>query len=147
MKFGPALVLALLATGIAAQGSAHEYALDKLTIGHPWSPASHGNAKTAAVYVTFVNDGAKSDRLLGVSSPMATHASLHSNEVSGGVNHMHEMPGVDIPAGKTVELKPGELHIMLEGLQHPLKEGEMVPLTLKLANEGDVQVEAMVMSE
>jgi len=143
MKFGSAVVLALLATGAAA----HEYDLDKLTIGHPWSPASHGNAKTAAVYVTFVNDGAKSDRLLGVSSPMATHASLHSNEVSGGINHMHEMPGIDIPAGKTVELKPGEMHIMLEGLQHPLKEGEMVPLTLKLANEGDVQVEAMVMSE
>jgi len=143
MKFGPALVLALLATSVTA----HEYDLDKLTIGHPWSPASHGAAKTAAIYVTFVNDGAKSDRLLGVSSPIATHASLHSNEKTGEVVHMHEMPGIDIPAGKTVELKPGDMHIMLEGLQHPLKEGEMVPLTLKLANEGDVQVEAMVMSE
>ena len=147
MKFGPAVVLALLAAGAAAPGIAHEYDLGKLTIGHPWSPASHGAAKTAAVYVTFVNDGAKSDRLLGVSSPVATHASLHTNEKMGEVNHMHELPGIDIPAGKTVELKPGEMHIMLEGLQHPLKEGEMVPLTLKLANEGDVQVEAMVMSE
>ena len=147
MRFGSALVLALLATGIAAQGSAHEYALDKLTIGHPWSPASHGNAKTAAVYVTFVNDGAKSDRLLGVSSPMATHASLHSNEVSGGINHMHEMPGIDLPAGKTVELKPGGLHIMLMGLKQPLKDGDMVPLTLTLADEGEVPVEVMVMDQ
>lgn len=143
MKFGTALVLALLAVGAAA----HEYTLDKLTIGHPWSPASHGAAKTAAIYVTFVNDGAKSDRLLGVSSPIAAHASLHSNEKTGEVVHMHEMTEIDIPAGKTVELKPGEMHIMLEGLQHPLKEGEMVPLTLKLANEGDVSVEVMVMSE
>ena len=143
MKFGTALVLALLAAGAAA----HEYDLGKLTIGHPWSPASHGAARTAAVYVTFVNDGAKSDRLLGVSSPVAAKASLHTNEKMGEVNHMHEMPGIDIPAGKTTELKPGEMHIMLEGLQHPLKEGEMVPLTLKLENEGDVQVEAMVMSD
>jgi len=143
MKFGSAAVLALLATSAAA----HEYDLDKLTIGHPWSPASHGAAKTAAVYVTFVNDGAKSDRLLGVSSPLAAKASIHTNEMSAGVNHMHELPGVDIPAGKTIELKPGEMHIMLEGLQHPLKEGEMVPLTLKLANEGEVHVEAMVMAE
>lgn len=143
MKFASATVLALLAAGAAA----HEYDLDKLTIGHPWSPASHGAAKTAAVYVTFVNDGAKSDRLLGVSSPIATHASLHSNEKMGEVMHMHEMTGIDIPAGKTVELKPGEMHIMLEGLQHPLKEGDMVPLTLKLENEGEVKVEAMVMSD
>jgi copper(I)-binding protein len=143
MKFGFALVLALIAAGAAA----HEYTLDKLTIGHPWSPASHGAAKTAAVYVTFVNDGTKSDRLLGVSSPIASHASLHANEKTGEVVHMHELPGIDIPAGKTVELKPGDMHIMLEGLQHPLKEGEMFPLTLKLANEGDVHVEAMVMSE
>ena len=46
-----------------------------------------------------------------------------------------------------LELKPGDLHIMLEGLQHPLKEGEMVPLTLTLANEGDVHVEVMVMGD
>ena len=143
MKFGMAAVVALLAVGAAA----HEYALDKLTIGHPWSPASHGAAKTAAVYVTFVNEGAKSDRLLGVSSPVASRASLHTNEQMNGVNHMHELPGIDIPAGKTVELKQGEMHIMLEGLQHPLKDGEMVPLTLKLQNEGDVQVEVMVMAD
>jgi copper(I)-binding protein len=143
MKFGFALGLALLAVGAAA----HEYTLDKLTIGHPWAPASHGAAKTAAVYVTFVNEGARNDRLLGVSTPIAAHAGLHSNEKMGDMVHMQQVPTIDIPAGKTVELKPGELHIMLEGLQHPLKEGEMVPLTLTLANEGDVHVEVMVMSE
>jgi len=143
MKFGFALGVALLAAGAVA----HEYILDKLTIGHPWAPASHGAAKTAAVYLTFVNDGAKSDRLLGVSTPIAAHAGLHSNEKMGEMVHMQPMSAIDIPAGKTVELKPGEMHIMLEGLQHPLKEGEMVPLTLTLANEGDVHVEIMVMGE
>ena len=143
MKFGFALGLALLAAGAAA----HEYSLDKLTIGHPWAPASHGAAKTAAIYLTFVNDGAKSDRLLGVSTPIAAHAGMHSNEKMGEMIHMQQLATIDIPAGKTVELKPGDLHIMLEGLQHPLKEGEMVPLTLTLANEGDVHVEVMVMGE
>jgi copper(I)-binding protein len=143
MKFGFALGLALLAAGAAA----HEYALDKLTIGHPWAPASHGAAKTAAVYVTFVNEGPKSDRLLGASSPIAAHAGLHANEKMGEVNHMHAMPSLDIPAGKTVELKPGGMHIMLEGLQHSLKEGDMVPLTLTLENEGEVHVDVMVMGE
>jgi copper(I)-binding protein len=143
MKFGLALGLALLAAGAAA----HEYALDKLTIGHPWAPASHGAAKTAAVYLTFVNDGAKSDRLLGVSTPVADRAGVHGNEMMGGVNHMHPVEGLDLPAGKTVELKPGEMHIMLEGLKRPLKDGEMIPMTLTLANEGEVKVEVMVMSD
>jgi copper(I)-binding protein len=143
MKFCLALTLAF--STLAA--TAHEYAIDKLTIGHPWAPASHGAAKTAAVYVTFVNDGAKSDRLLGVSTPIAEHASLHDNEKMGEMVHMQQLPGIDIPAGQTIELKPGEMHIMLEGLKHPLKEGEMVPLTLTLANEGDVKVEVMVMGE
>jgi copper(I)-binding protein len=143
MRFGFALGLALLAAG----ATAHEYNVDKLTIGHPWSPASHGAAKTAVVYLTFVNDGPTGDRLLGVSSPVAAHAGIHVNEKTGDVIHMQMIDGLDIPAGKTVELKPGETHIMLEGLQHPLKEGEMVPLTLKLANEGEVHVEIMVMSD
>ncbi len=143
MRFRFALALALCAAGAAA----HEYTLDKLTIGHPWAAASHGAAKTAAVYVTFVNDGAKSDRLLGVTTPVAAHATLHTNEKMGDVNHMQAMPGLDIPAGKTVEMKPGEMHIMLEGLLHPLKEGDKLPMTLKLANEGDVEVDVMVMSE
>jgi len=141
MKFGFAVCLAVLAVGAAA----HEYAIDKLTIGHPWAPASHG--KTAAVYLTFVNDGPKSDRLLGVSTPIAEQASLHSNEKMDGMVHMQQLPGIDIPAGQTIELKPGEMHIMLEGLKHPFKEGEMVPLTLTLANEGEVKVEVMVMGE
>ncbi len=141
MKFGLAVCLAVLAVGAAA----HEYAIDKLTIGHPWAPASHG--KTAAVYLTFVNDGPKGDKLLGVSTPLAAHAGLHSNEKMGEMVHMHQLTAIDIPAGQTIELKPGEMHIMLEGLQHPLKEGEMVPLTLTLANEGDVHVEVMVMGD
>lgn len=143
MKFGFALGLALFTVGAAA----HEYTMDKLTIGHPWAPASHGAAKTAAVYLTFVNESAKNDRLLGVSTPIAAHAGLHSNEKMGEMVHMQQLATIDIPAGKTVELKPGEMHIMLEGLQHPLKEGEMVPLTLTLANEGDVHVEIMVMGD
>ena len=57
---------------------------------------------------------------------------------------MREVSSIDIPAGRTVELKPGGLHIMLMGLTQPLKDGEMFPLTLTFANEGEVPVEVMV---
>jgi len=142
MKSGFALLLAGLAAGATAVG-AHEYTVDKLTIGHPWSTVTHGGLKNAAVYVTFINDG-KADRLLKASTPIAKSATLHTNIKDGDVNRMRPLDGVDIPTGKTVELLPGGMHIMLEGLDHPLKDGEMFPMTLTLANEGEVHVEVMV---
>ncbi len=141
MKCGFALILAVFLAGAAG---AHEYELGKLTIGHPWSSVTHGGLKTAAVYVTFINDGAKADKLLKVSSPIATGAMVHSNIKDGDVMRMRAMDGLEIPAGSTVKMEPGGMHIMLEGIDHPLKEGEMFPLTLTLANEGEVKVEVMV---
>lgn len=141
MKCGLGLVLAVFLAGAAG---AHQYDLDKLSIVHPWSGITRGGLKTAAVYVTFVNDGAKSDKLLKVSSPIAQSAMIHANIKEGDVMKMRGMDGIEIPAGSTVELKPGGMHIMLEGIDHPLKDGEMFPLTLTLANEGDVKVDVMV---
>jgi copper(I)-binding protein len=141
MKCGFPLILAVFLAGAAG---AHDYELGKLTIGHPWTTVTHGGLRTAAVYVTFVNDGPKADKLLKVSSPAAQMAMIHANIKTGDVMSMREQDGIDIPAGKTVELKPGGMHIMLMGVDHPLKNGEMLPLTLTLANEGEVKVEVMV---
>lgn len=136
------LLLALLA--VSQVVNAHEYKVKDLTIGHPWARATVGGVKNGVVYVTLVNDGAKPDRLLKASSPLAASVSLHNNIKDGDIVRMREVDGVDIPAGQIVELKPGGFHIMLMGLTRPLKDGEMFPLTLTLANEGEVPVEVMV---
>jgi copper(I)-binding protein len=131
---------------VSAAG-AHDYEIKTLTIGHPWAPITHGNLATGVVYVTLVNDGKKADRLLKVSSPWAASATLHSTMKDGEVMGMRDVESVSIPAGTTVEFKPGDLHIMLMGLIRPLKDGDMVPLTLTLANEGEVKIEAMVVDQ
>jgi copper(I)-binding protein len=117
--------------------------LGKLTIGHPWSSVTHGAAQTSAVYITVINDG-PADTLLKVSTPFAKQASLHANMKEGTVNHMHALERVEIPAGATTQLEPGGMHIMLEGIEHPLKEGDMFPLTLTFAKAGEVKVDVMV---
>jgi len=142
MRFG--WFVAAVAFLAASHAGAHEYKVKDLTIGHPWARATHGNAGTGVVYVTLVNDGKAADRLLKASTPVAAMASLHETIKEGDVMKMREIDGLAIPAGATVELKPGAWHIMLMGLKKPLREGDMVPLTLTLANEGEVQVEAMV---
>ena len=44
---------------------------------------------------------------------------------------MRALPnGLELPAGKTVELKPGGYHVMLMDLKRSLKAGDVVPVTL-----------------
>ena len=61
---------------------------------------------------------------------------------------MRPISGVDLPAGKTVALKPGGYHVMLLDLNQQLKEGETVPLTLVLEAKDrkreTVEVKALV---
>ena len=142
MRLRTALVLTVLSL-VSLTAAAHEYVVGKLTIGHPWSSVTHGAAKTSAVYITFINEG-PADTLLKVSTPFARQASLHTNMKEGTVNHMHALERVEIPAGTTTQLEPGGMHIMLEGIEHPLKDGDMFPLTLTLAKAGEVKVDVMV---
>lgn len=50
--------------------------------------------------------------------------------MENNIMKMREIPGLDLPAGQTVELKPGGYHIMFINLHEQVKEGEQVPLTL-----------------
>ncbi len=50
--------------------------------------------------------------------------------MDGDVMKMREVPGIDLPAGKTVELRPGGYHVMLMDLKGAIKAGDPVPLTL-----------------
>ena len=52
--------------------------------------------------------------------------------------------GMPLPAGQTVELKPGGNHIMLLSVTEPLKAGDSVPLTLTFASAAPVEIRATV---
>ena len=48
--------------------------------------------------------------------------------------------GVEIPAGATVELKPGGLHLMFLNVAEPFVESASVPVTLQFEKAGTVEV-------
>lgn len=73
-------------------------------------------------------------RLVGISSPVAGVAELHEMKMDGDVMRMRAVPFLDLPAGKTVELKPGSYHLMLMDLRQPLQKDTRIPLTLSLQN-------------
>jgi hypothetical protein len=54
---------------------------------------------------------------------------------------MRKVEGFDIPAKGTFELKPGGPHLMFMDIKRPFKEGETIPVTLKLEKAKEITVE------
>ena len=94
-----------------------------------------------------ISGGASADRLLSASSTVARHVELHTMEMDGNVMRMRPVESVAVPAGQTVELKPGGLHVMFMGLAQPLKGGSSFPLTLRFEKAGDVTVQVKVATQ
>ncbi len=131
------LILAAAASLLA--GGAFAAKAGAIDISGAWSrPAPAGG--NGVGYVVLANGG-KADRLVSASSPVAGRVEIHESMVMGGKAMMHPRPrGIDLPAGKTVALKPESFHLMLIGLKKPLKVGETVPVTLKFEKAGSVTV-------
>jgi periplasmic copper chaperone A len=107
---------------------------NQLEVSNAWARATPGRAETGAAYVTIQSPTA--DRLLSAASPVAKKVELHTMEMAGMVMKMRPIAALDIPAGQPVTLKPGGEHIMLIGLEHPLREGQSFPLTLNFEKAG-----------
>ena len=70
-------------------------------------------------------------QLVGFSTPVAGAAELHEMAMDGNVMRMRPVDGLELPAGQSVELKPGGHHLMLMALKRPLTAGSSVPLVLR----------------
>ena len=79
-------------------------------------------------------------KLVSISTPAAGTAEVHEMKMEGDVMKMRELPGgLDLPAGQTVELKPGGYHVMMMDLKGALAKGATVPMTLKFEDAKGVK--------
>lgn len=95
----------------------------------------------------FMNITAKdAARLVGASSPVAGVVEVHEMKMEGDVMKMRAVPSLDLPAGQTVQLKPGGYHVMMMDLKQTLPKGSTVPLILRFkdAKGAESQVELKV---
>jgi copper(I)-binding protein len=104
----------------------------------------HGATGTGAVYVTLRNSGAAPDALVGASSEAAEVVELHETIRDGEVMRMRPVAKLALPAGATLEMKPGGLHIMLINLKRALHPGDKVPLTLTFEHGASLPLEVPV---
>ncbi len=123
--------------GLAAM--AHDFTLGSLTIGHPYARPTVPGQVVGGGFLSIANKGAD-DRLLSATSAAAKSVEMHTMSMDGDVMRMRQVDGIALPAGKTVDLKPGALHLMFIGLKAPLKAGDTLPVTLKFEKAGEVKV-------
>jgi copper(I)-binding protein len=119
------------------------HAFAQVTIEQPWSRATAPGATVAGGYLLIRNGGA-ADRLVGASSDAAARVELHVHMHEGGVMKMREVPGYDVPAKGSFELKPGGAHLMFMDIKRPFKEGEKIAVKLRFEKAGEVNAEFQV---
>jgi uncharacterized protein YcnI/copper(I)-binding protein len=126
-------------------GTGDVAAIGDLQVKSAWARAMLPNQPAGGGYLTIVNNGGEADRLVGATSPSAGKVEIHSMEMKDGVMIMRPVEGgLEIPAGGTVELKPGGLHLMFMAVSAPFAEGGTVPVTLEFEKAGTVEIELPV---
>ena len=115
-----AAVLALSATSLWAQTT--------VKVDEPWVRGTVAQQKATGAFMRLTPE--KNARLVAASSPVAGVVEIHEMAMEHDVMKMRQIPGLELPAGKAVELKPGGYHVMLMDLKRPMTTGESVPITL-----------------
>ena len=120
----------LIATLLAVTANAWSQASSNVTVKDAWVRATVAQQKATGAFMQLT---AKTDtKVVSASSPVAGVVEIHEMSMEKDVMKMRPVPTLDLPAGKTVELKPGSYHVMLLDLKTPVKEGDLVSLSLVL---------------
>lgn len=116
-----------------------------VTVAGAWARTSPMNAEMGAMYASIT--AADADVLVEVKVPMSVAMGTEIHETTMGENDMmsmREVGRIDLPAGETVVLEPGGLHVMLMMLPEPLVTGESFTATLVFENAGEVEVDVEI---
>ena len=100
----------------------------QVIVTDPWVRATVPAAKASGAFMRL--QSAQDARLVEVRSSVAGMVEIHQMAMDNNMMKMQQVDGIDLPAGKPVDLASGGYHVMLMMLKRQLKEGETVPLTL-----------------
>ena len=118
----------LLVASLLTLASTAALAQTQVEVKDAWVRATVQQQKTTGAFMQL---NAKQDaRLIEVRAPIASTVEIHQMSMENNVMRMRAVAGIDLPAGKSIELKPGGYHIMLINLKQQIKDGDLVPVTL-----------------
>jgi copper(I)-binding protein len=128
---------------MVATAQAQTAKVGSVQIENAYTRATVPGQQVAGGFMKIENKGA-ADQLISASSPVAGEVQLHEMAMEGNVMRMRQVKEVVVPAGAIVDLKPGGLHLMFMNIKAPLAVGESVPVKLKFAKAGEVEVKMPV---
>ena len=132
------LTLALVASSLGVNA--------EVTAKDAWVRGTVPAQKITGAFMTLTST--EDAKIVGARSPIAKKAEIHASMMMGGVNHMHAIDAIALPAGKPVELKPGGNHVMLMDLTRQVLPGESVPIVFTIEGKDgkrtQVEVKAQV---
>jgi copper(I)-binding protein len=141
-------VPALAASAPAKTSAAAPAAKPAVAIADAWVREAPPGARALGGYMTVTNRGKKPLTLKGVSSPLFGSVEMHTIVQEEGRMRMKQVMELAIAPGASLQLKPGDKHLMLMQPKQTFKAGQTIALTLDFGKDGthklDVEVKRPV---
>ena len=128
---------ATLLLGALAAAPAHAGGI--IEVMHPWARPTIPN-RPGVAYFGIHNHGATADRLIGARAEGVGKIELHQATQTDGIMSMAPVDALEIPAGGMAHLGPGGFHLMMFGIDPPLKAGDTLELILIFESAGEVAI-------
>ena len=136
--------LSLLAASLMFSAGVLAGAADNVSVQDPYVRLAPPNAPATGAFMVIKNNGDKDVKVLKADNPVSKVTELHTHLNEGGVMKMRPVPSIEVKAKGEAVLKPGGLHVMMIDLKAPMKEGDVVPITLSFDDGSTKQVDAKV---
>ncbi len=117
----------------------------EIIIQDAWIREAPPNASAMAGYLTITNS-TEQDRILTFAKSNHFNAvEIHRTIVKDGVAKMRRFDELTIPAGKSLEFKPGDFHLMLMSPKVKLKINDEATVTLCILMDDKIEEFDVVM--
>ena len=143
IQFRSVIMSAVFICAVPTIGFAQDAKVGGIVVNGAYTRATVPGQAAAGGFMKITSSGA-ADQLISATSTVSDDVQLHTMTMDNNVMRMREVKQIDVPANGAVELKPGGLHIMFMNIKAPLKAGELVPVKLKFAKAGEVEVKMPV---
>ena len=124
---------------LGALAAAPAHAGGIIEVMHPWARPTIPN-RPGVAYFGIHNHGATADRLISARAAGVGKIELHQATQTDGIMSMAPVDALEIPAGGMAHLGPGGLHLMMFGIDPPLKAGDTLEMILIFETAGEVAI-------
>ena len=134
----------LLLASLMVSAGALAAAADMVTVDEPYVRLAPPNAPATGAFMVIKNAGDKDVKVVKADNPASKVTELHTHLNENGVMKMRPVAAIDVKSKGEAVLKPGGLHVMMINLNAPMKEGDVVPITLTFDDGSSKKVDARV---